>query len=217
MAQPLLDNLELQQVQEIETEQDQLLVQHSIPALEGDFLQRLDRRATQVTLTGVLTGAEVGESLKTLREKFRAAQPVSFVGDITAATKVDQVLIEEMRVRELAGKPVRFEYAFTLREYIPPAENLQEQSEAVNTEVDEEGRQEANQTVEDITENVGGLEVKVTLANNLQDFTGIVVLVEGEKESGERITFLMEAQAEGVYRRENVAAGRYTFRAFRRP
>lgn len=119
MPRPMLDDLELQQVQTIEVDGDQVWVQHGIPALEGDFLQGLGRRASQITLTGVLTGAEVADSLKKLRDKFRAAAPVAFVADIATAIRLDQVLIEEMGVRELAGRPARFEYAFTLREFKP--------------------------------------------------------------------------------------------------
>ena len=40
-ARPMLDDVELQQVQEIEVAEGQVLVQHPVPALEGDFLQRL--------------------------------------------------------------------------------------------------------------------------------------------------------------------------------
>jgi outer membrane protein OmpA-like peptidoglycan-associated protein len=126
MVRPLLGNIELQQVQKIETEADQVFTQHSIPALEGDFFQGLGRRNTWVKLTGVLTGAEVKTGLKDLRDKFREAQPVNFVADIATATQVNQVVIEEMGVRELAGKPSRFEYAFTLREFIPAPVSPQE-------------------------------------------------------------------------------------------
>ncbi|MEJ2557408.1 MAG: OmpA family protein, partial [Anaerolineae bacterium] len=124
---PMLGDVELQLVQKIETDEDEVLTQHGVPALEGDFLQRQRRRATQVTLTGVLTGPEAGEGLKTLRDKFRAAEPVPFVADIATAVRVDEMLIEEMGVRELAGKPERFEYAFTLREYIPAEEVITEE------------------------------------------------------------------------------------------
>lgn len=119
-AKPMLDGVELPQTQRIASEDDEVLAQHGVPALEGDFLQDLGRRAVRVTLSGVMTGAEAGEDLKGLREKFRAAQPVPFVSDIATATRVDKVLIEEMGVRELAGKPERFEYALALREYTPP-------------------------------------------------------------------------------------------------
>jgi hypothetical protein len=63
----MLGDLELQQVQRLETEGDQLLVAHRVPGLEGDFLQGLGRRGARVALSGVLTGAESRESLKALR------------------------------------------------------------------------------------------------------------------------------------------------------
>lgn len=66
MPRPMLDDLELQQVQTIEVDGDQVWVQHGIPALEGDFLQGLGRRASQITLTGMLSGAEVAEDRKSV-------------------------------------------------------------------------------------------------------------------------------------------------------
>jgi outer membrane protein OmpA-like peptidoglycan-associated protein len=119
-AKPVLDKLELQQVQKVEAEEKEAVSQHSVPALEGDFLQDLGRRAVRVTLNGVLTGPEAKDGLKQLREKFHKAQPVPFVADIATATSVDQVLLEALDIRELAGKPERFEYGIAIREFIPP-------------------------------------------------------------------------------------------------
>lgn len=117
---PMLGDLELQQVQEIETDGDQVILRHRVPGLEGDFLQGLGRRGGRITVAGVLTGPEAKEGLQALREKFRAAEPVAFVSDIATATQVGEVLVEEMEVRELAGKPERFEYHLVLREYTEP-------------------------------------------------------------------------------------------------
>jgi outer membrane protein OmpA-like peptidoglycan-associated protein len=119
-AKPILDQLELEQVQKVEAEEQESVAQHSVPALEGDFLQDLGRRAVRITLSGVLTGPDAGDGLKQLREKFRNTQPVSFIADIATATSVGQVLLESLDVRELAGKPERFEYGIALREFIPP-------------------------------------------------------------------------------------------------
>ncbi|MES1241723.1 MAG: protein-arginine deiminase family protein [Acidobacteriota bacterium] len=119
-ARPMLDGVELPLAQRIASEDGAVLAQHDVPALEGDFLQDLGRRATRFTLTGVLAGAGAEEGLAKLRDRFHAAEPVPFVSDIGTATKVDKVLIEEMGVRELAGRPARFEYSLTLREYAPP-------------------------------------------------------------------------------------------------
>ena len=113
----MLDSVELPQVQQIEAHENEVLDQHRVPSLEGDFLQDQGRRATRITITGVVTGAEAADGLKTLREKFHAARPVPFVDDIATATKVDKVLIEEMGIREQAGNPQRFEYGLTLLEF----------------------------------------------------------------------------------------------------
>lgn len=125
---PILGELELQLVQKIETEGDQDLEQHSVPALDGDFFQIQGRRATRITLTGAVVGEEAAQSLADLRRKFDEGQPTTFVSDISTATQVDEVLLEEMGVRELAGRPQRFEYALTLREYTeaspPPIEPI---------------------------------------------------------------------------------------------
>ncbi|WP_020579055.1 peptidoglycan-binding protein [Actinopolymorpha alba] len=121
MARPMLGDLELEQVQLVEVDEDQVVLRHPVPGLEGDFLQDFGRRAARVRLTGVLTAVDTVEHLGTLREKFHAGEPVGFVSDITSATLVDQVLIERMDVVELAGRPRVFEYRFDLREFLEAA------------------------------------------------------------------------------------------------
>jgi hypothetical protein len=74
MARPVLDELELQQVQLVAVDQDQVLHRHDIAALEGDFFQRLGRRATSVALTGVLTGrSRTSESSFAKRSRSRSS------------------------------------------------------------------------------------------------------------------------------------------------
>jgi outer membrane protein OmpA-like peptidoglycan-associated protein len=118
----MLDTFELPQVQAIDGAERESIRQHSVAALEGDFLQGLGRRAVRVELAGVLTGAEAGTQLKKLRDKHRAAEPVTFVADIATATTLGRVMIEELGIRELAGRPERFEYAISLIEYTPAAQ-----------------------------------------------------------------------------------------------
>ncbi|MET8534248.1 peptidoglycan-binding protein [Streptomyces sp. NPDC005065] len=115
----MLGDLELEQVQLVETGEDQVVTRHPVPGLEGDFLQDLGRCAARVRLTGTLTAAETLPHLADLRKAFHAGEPVSFVSDITSATLVDRVLIERMDVREAAGRPNAFEYRFALREFLP--------------------------------------------------------------------------------------------------
>src|SRR5487761_1509571 len=104
----MLDDFELPLVQSFEGEETEALQRHPVPGLEGDFLQDLGRRAARFRLAGVLAGTDSANALKTLREKHRAAAPVRFVADIATATKIDTVLIEELKTFELS-----------LIEYIP--------------------------------------------------------------------------------------------------
>jgi hypothetical protein len=217
----MLDDIELQHVQKVEAEDEQVLAQHGVPALEGDFLQDLGRRVTRFVLTGVMAGNEAGEKLKTLRLKCRNAEPLSFVADIATATTVDKVLIEEFGVREVAGKPARFEYQLVLREFLPPPSPEQVTPEpAISPQVDEQIQENASdlnsQQVEDIARDVGTLSVQVTIEGDVQDYTDIVVLVEAAEGSGSRVSFLLEEQVDGVYRKTGVPAGDYSATAFRR-
>jgi len=123
----MLGDLELQQVQWIDVDEREVVTDHAVPSLEGDFLQRNGRRATRVRLAGTLSGPGVAAGLKGIRDSFRAARPISFAADIATATRLGSVLVECMDVREVAGKPERFEYALTLREYIPPPRLTTEQ------------------------------------------------------------------------------------------
>lgn len=216
---PMLDDIELRLVQKIDTAAEQVQVQHGVPALEGDFLQGLGRRATRVTLSGVMTGTDAADALKTLRGKFRDAVPVSFVADIATATQVERVLIEELGVRELAGKPERFEYALTLREFIPPppqkAVAVQQVKEVEEVDVDEQVKEEASdladEQVAEIVTDTATIEVQVELEAGA-DYGGIVIFIERAADDGETFAASSAEQVNGLYRFEGVKAGEYTVR-----
>ena len=113
----MLDDLELQQVQQLGVWQREDVREQEVPAIEGGYFEDFGRRATRIRVQGVLTGPKAQNQLNALRTKVRNAKAVPFVADITTATKVRQVLVEEMHVRELAGKPQRFQYDFRLVEF----------------------------------------------------------------------------------------------------
>lgn len=199
-SKPMLGDIELQQVEKIEVNEDQVLAQQSIPALEGDFLQRLGRRSTQISLTGVLTGAEAGAGLKTLQEKFRATTPISFVADIATATKVEKVLIEEMGIRELAGKPERFEYALTLREFTPSPT-----AEPVPL---------APPTPPPPSVETGTLVVNVTVNGQSNfDFSKVTVSVEGTQDDGSSLKRNLTNRSNNSWTEANMPPGKYTAKA----
>lgn len=201
-AKPMLDDVELQQVQKVEAEDEQVLAQHGVPALEGDFLQDLGRRVTRFTLIGVITGPKAGEKLKTLRLKFRNAEPVSFVADIATATAVGKVLIEEFGVRELAGKPARFEYELTLREFLPPPKPEQEEPPPPPP------------IPPDPPVDTGTLIVEVIVEGDPNfDFSKVTVTVEGTKDDGTALNQTLTTRANNVWTEATMALGQFTAKA----
>jgi hypothetical protein len=122
MAQPMLDKFELPLVQEITTYDRRVLSEHKPPGMSGSLLQNLGRRPERIVVWGVATGPDALTTVTTLDDKFRAGTPVPFTTDIVADANIDLVLIEDLRLQELAGKPQRFSYVLTLREFIKPVD-----------------------------------------------------------------------------------------------
>lgn len=131
----MLDDLELPQVQEIATLERRVLAEHKPPGMSGSLLQNMGRRPTRLTLWGVATGpgTDTSDFIEKLDGKFRAALPVPFISDIIADANIEKVVIEDLRVQDLAGKPQRFAYLLTLREFIEPVEP--EDVSAINTNI----------------------------------------------------------------------------------
>ena len=117
---PMLGDLELRTIQHITTLEQRALVEHRVPGMAGSAFQDLGRSAARIQLSGILFGEEARAGLERLREKFQAAEPLSFAADITTATAIAEVLIEDLRVIELAGRPNTFGYTIVLRESPPP-------------------------------------------------------------------------------------------------
>ncbi|MGZ5483344.1 MAG: hypothetical protein ACXWID_15335 [Pyrinomonadaceae bacterium] len=119
---PMLDDLELGQVQEVSTYERRTLAEHKPPGMSGSLLQNLGRRPTRLGLWGVAVGPEAFSFTQKLDEKFRAAEPVPFTADIVKDAEIELMFIENLKIQELAGKPERFAYVLTLREFIEPVE-----------------------------------------------------------------------------------------------
>lgn len=119
---PMLDDLELVQVQELGTYERRALTELKPPGMDGSLLQNLGRGPTQLALWGIASGPDAKGFLGQLEEKFRAGEPVAFVADVVADAEIEEMVIGDFRTQELAGKPERHAYVLTLREYIEPVE-----------------------------------------------------------------------------------------------
>lgn len=196
----MLDDVELQQVQKIESEDEAAVQAHSIPALEGDFLQDLGRRSTRVDLTGVLSGPDAGKGLQKLREKFQKAEPMSFVADIATATAVDKVMIEQMEVEELAGKPERFAYALSVLEFVPPPKQETEPPPPPPPPPPKIDK--------------GTLIVEVIVTGQPEfDFSTVTVSVKGNQDDGSPFERTLTNRKDNVWTDEAMPPGSYTAKA----
>jgi hypothetical protein len=131
----------------------------------------MGRRPLRLALWGVKIGPDAIEFVEKLDAKFRAGQPLPFVGDILADVEIDQVLIDDLQWQELAGKPQRYAYVLTLREHIEPQEP--KDTSLVDTSV-----------LEDIQDMVGdltaGLEVLEQLSAFIPQLTALGNALRGD-------------------------------------
>ncbi len=131
---PMLGDVELRTVQNIATVERRALVEHRVPGMAGSAFQDLGRPSASIKLEGVLFGEESRAQLEGLRGKFQAAEPVSFAADIATATEIVDVLIEDLRVIEVAGRPGTFLYQIVLRES-PPSPPPPDPLAALNADI----------------------------------------------------------------------------------
>jgi hypothetical protein len=176
---PMIDDLELPQVQEIETSDRRRLAEHRAPGQDGSLLQDLGRRSTRVLVYGVATGLDARTFAEKLDGKLRAGAPVPFTADIVADAAIDQMIIDDVRFEELAGKPERYAYLVTLREHQEPV------APAVTTGLDAGILDDALGLVEDLTDALAALPGLLT---GLEAFPGTLGdLLTRLREFGDRI------------------------------
>src|SRR5438045_2638811 len=117
---PMLDDLALPQVQEIAVIERRTLAEHKPPGMDGSLLQNMGRWPTRLALWGIASGSDAQGFVEKLNGKYRDGKSVPFTADIVADSKIAEVFIDNLRVQDLAGKPQRYAYVLTLREYIEP-------------------------------------------------------------------------------------------------
>lgn len=203
-----LAEIELNGIQNIKTDEARSLVKHRIPGLEGDIIQDLGRNPTSISFEGIFKGEEALNNIETLRQKFKDRETAAFVSDITDSTDVTDVVIENLQVFQVSGRPDYYTYAISLKEYVEVVE------EEVTQEIEEEQQQQAEEAQEnmeeDIDKNTGTFEVRVELEEGETDYSGISVVVEGTTDDGEEYSVTISEHENGVFTAQNVPNGEYT-------
>ncbi len=118
---PVLGDWEIPRIEALDALENRRFVELTVPGRAGSLYQDLNRRPLRVALSGSLYGDETrNEFLTSLREKFHAGEPVTFVADILTATEVQYVVIETLEVAETGIRPDQMTYRMILRESPPP-------------------------------------------------------------------------------------------------
>lgn len=158
---PMIDDLELPQVQELDLLERRDLAEHRAPGMDGSLLQNLGRSPACLALWGVATGPDALDFAERLDAMFRAGEPVSFVADVVEDAEIERMVIDDLRFQELAGKPERAAFALTLREHVEPAEP------APASTLDDDLLAEAGDLVDGL---VDGLDLGFDFASGLERF-----------------------------------------------
>jgi hypothetical protein len=158
---PMLDDLELPLVQEVSTFDRRMLAEHKPPGMDGSVIQNLGRRPACILLWGVATGDESRQFLDQLDKKFKDGRPVPFIADIVTDSNIENVLIDNVRFQELAGKTDRFAYVVTLRQHQVPVEP--EDVSGIDTDLLEDALNQIEGLVE-------GLDAALAFADGISRF-----------------------------------------------
>lgn len=110
-------------IERIATVDRRRLARLSVPGLAGDLHHDLGSHSLAVEIEGSLhSDDERDEFLDKVRTPFLAGDPLSFVADITAATNLEQVVIEGLEVEEVNDAARSFRYRIRIRQYVEPPE-----------------------------------------------------------------------------------------------
>jgi len=117
----MIGEWEVPRIESIRTLERRRLALLPVPGLLGDLQQDLGASSLVVEIVGSLHGDDArDEMLEAVRADFRSGEPVTFVADITTATELDEVMVEEFEVAELNDAAESVRYRMVLREYVEP-------------------------------------------------------------------------------------------------
>ncbi len=193
-------------VSNIATEDKRNVVSYEAPGAQGSSYNDLGRSAVAISFDGTISGDDARGIIASIRAKFKAGVPVSFLSDLSGAADITKVLIDRFAVKDTAGSPDRYDYSIVLKEYREPPE------EPRVTEEEEEGLPGREEAAEEWAE-----EEAVRSEEGVNSITGRVLDSEGKPRKGVKVTvrctdgeYTVETDEDGVYRLDNLEPGEYT-------
>ncbi|MFO1432392.1 MAG: DNA circularization N-terminal domain-containing protein [Candidatus Competibacteraceae bacterium] len=115
-----IGKVELPGLQDLHTEESRTLVEQRVPEQQGSVFQDLGREPLTLVLEGLLFGDKVLSDLEELRQAQTKAKPLPFAADIAVGAELTDVIIEDLRIRQVAGYQHRYRFTLRLREHKAP-------------------------------------------------------------------------------------------------
>lgn len=117
-----LAGIRLDHIHKLSTLEDAAYVSHRIPGLEGNVVQDIGRHSVRLQIEGIFFGSTAGEDLATLRDVYKAREPVDFLAEIVGQAYFGQVILERFQVSQAAEDPDQYSFILTIAEYVVPPE-----------------------------------------------------------------------------------------------
>lgn len=95
---------------------------HRIPGLNGNVVQNMGRESVRLQIEGIFYGNEATDNLESLRDVYKAREPVDFLAEIVGQAYFSQVIIERFEVEQAAILPDQYSFLLTIAEFVPPPE-----------------------------------------------------------------------------------------------
>jgi hypothetical protein len=80
----------------------------------------MGRNASRILIEGDILGEGAHETIGELRTKYLKGDPLDFVSKSSLESGINKVLIEELDINSVKGRPFHFQYRLLLVEYIEP-------------------------------------------------------------------------------------------------
>jgi len=78
----------------------------------------MGRNASRVIVEGDILGEGTQETIGELRKKYLKGEPLDFVSKLSLESGINNVLIEELDIGSVKGRPYHFQYGMMLVEYV---------------------------------------------------------------------------------------------------
>lgn len=112
----------LHRIHRITTLEKADFVSHRVPGLEGNLVQNMGRNSVILQIEGIFFGSSAQDDLGTLRDAYKAREPVDFLADIVGQAYFSQVVLSRFEVFQRAEEPDQYSFSMAVFEYVPPPE-----------------------------------------------------------------------------------------------